>query len=99
REAILKSSNARFPRQLRGMCASRYRHVAFVTVTCSPRKARGPEFSILACRDTKSRALLTNSGKALPDGGKGSVWAWAGTGDMMEPASHAGGEILAIAGI
>src|SRR5258707_12812648 len=51
--------------------ALRCKPVVFATVTCSPKKALGPEFSIPAFQDTKSRASSMNWVPVFPCGEKG----------------------------
>ena len=59
-------------------CASRCRPAAFATVTCSRKKARGPEFSIRAFQDTKSRASSMKWAPVFPRGRRDSASASAG---------------------
>ena len=80
-------------------CASRCRPVVFATVTRSRKKALGPGFNIPAFQDTKSRASSMNWVPVFPSGRTGSASASAGTAARTAPASSAGAEILAIAGI
>ena len=87
------------PSRVQDRCASRCRPVVSATVTCSRKKALGPEFSIPAFQDTKSPASSMKWVPVFPSGRRGSASASAGTAATTARVSRVGAEILAIAGI
>jgi hypothetical protein len=69
------------------------------TVTCSRKRAPGPDFSSRAFQGTKWRTSSKNWVPVISSGRRDSGSVWAGTAARMAHVSRAGAEIVATAGI